>query len=236
MSLAERYTQIHDAIWGVWNKYSARVRETVKPRWFVLSDKVSSAIKQVTMPFDSVWTTCLNQRMIIQDKMDRLGRHSSTGYAAVAAIKIAAMLFRITFSIEFAFHFRPYYWMILRFCTYVIYVVVYVAVIIIIRGTSMILVNMGNILKYVVIAIPKIFMGSTRIAYGFCCLIPTALSALNSVVIVSYDLFTSFWSWCFLFVAASTLMLFWRLRTANPSDSSKGIKESILVILHNLIK
>ena len=232
MSSAERYTQIHDSIWGVWNKYSGRVRETVKSRWFVLRGKVSSAVKQASMTFDSVWTACLNQRMIIQDKMDRLGRHSPAGHAAVAAINIAAMLFMITFAVEFVFHFRPYYWMMLRFCTYLIYV----AVIIIIRGTGMMLVNMGPILKYVVIAISKIFMGSTRIAYGFCCLIPTALSALNSVVTVSFYLITSFWSWCFLFAAVPTLMLLWRLRIADPSDSSEGIKETIFVILHNLIK
>ena len=205
MSSADRYTQIHDSIWGVWNKYSGRVRETVKSRWFVLRGKVSSAVKQASMTFDSVWTACLNQRMIIQDKMDRLGRHSPAGHAAVAAINIAAMLFMITFAVEFVFHFRPFYWMMLRFCTYLIYV----AVIIIIRGTSMMLVNMGTILKYVVIAILKIFMGSTRIvAYGFYCLILTGLFALNSVVTVSYYLISPFSSWCFLCVAV-TLMFFW---------------------------
>ena len=188
------------------------------------------------MPFDSVCTACLNQIRILQDQMDRLARHSSAGYAAVAAIKIAAMLFMITFAIEFVFHLRPYYWMMLGFCAYLVYLI-YVAVIIIIGGTSMILVNMGNILMYVVITIPKIFMESTRIAYGFCSLILTALTALHSVVIVSYDQITSFWSWCISFVAAvPTLMSSWRLRIADPSDSSEGIKETILVILHNLIK
>ena len=147
------------------------------------------------MPFDSVWTACVNQIRTTQDQMDRLAR-----YAAVAAINIAAMLFMITFAIEFVFHFRPYYWMLLSFCTYLIHVV-YVA-----------------------------FMGSTRIAYDYCCLIPTAFFA-------SYDLITSFWSWCILFVAAvPTLMLYWRLRIADPSDSSEGIKETILVILHNLVE
>ena len=229
MSFAERYTQIHDAIWRVWNNYSGRIRETVKPRWNIFYGKVSSAVKQTKMHFDSVWAACRNQTRIAQDKMDRLGRHSPSGYAAVAAIKIVAMLFVIILAVECVYHFRSCFWMLFRYLTYL----VYLAVIIVIRATSMIFVYAGPILKYVVISISKIFMG--LIVYAFCFLKYTALLALNGVATVSYYLITPFSSsaidlrndWksilqlCFL-CGAVTLVLLWRLRVTDPTDSSEG--------------
>ena len=44
---------------------------------------------------------------------DQLSEHSLARYAALAAIKILALFFMISFAVEFVFHFRPNYWRIL---------------------------------------------------------------------------------------------------------------------------
>ena len=163
---------------------------------------------------------------------DQLGEHSLAGYAALAAIKILALFFMISFAVEFVFHFKPYYWRFLDLlhvcgpCGRHNYY----------WRHKQDAVTMGTILKYVVIAISKIFMRSTRIvAYGFynIRLKQAALLALlfNSV---SYYLVTPFSKMLviliklgisvismILVVVKATLNFFWRL-LGDHSDSSKG--------------
>ena len=64
-----------------WNKHGARN----------FCDRVSSAVKKAKEHFDSTFTVCSYHLRIIQDKLDRLSRHSSTGYVAAVFIKICVM-------------------------------------------------------------------------------------------------------------------------------------------------
>ncbi|CAH3184141.1 unnamed protein product, partial [Porites lobata] len=55
----------------------------------------------------------LERKRSIQDVLDRWSAHSSVGYALVVGFNAAVMLLMTTFAIEFAYHFRPYYWRIM---------------------------------------------------------------------------------------------------------------------------
>ena len=133
---------MHDAVWGAWNNnYCGSVYQTVKPIWDVLTVTVSDAGKQTGMHFNSVNTAYVNQRKLIQDKLDRLSSHSSAGRKIVAMINLAAMLFMTTVAVECAYHFRSLYWMIMKFFIYFLYLVL----VLIVRGISMFVVNIGAV-------------------------------------------------------------------------------------------
>ncbi|KAJ7337321.1 hypothetical protein OS493_010183 [Desmophyllum pertusum] len=99
-----------DAVWSVWNKCRGSIHRAVQPIW----NKVSSAGKQTKIYFDYFYTVYL-------DTLDRLSNHSSAGSAIVLIVNFATMLFMSVVAVEFFYHFRPYYGMIMKFFISLLY-------------------------------------------------------------------------------------------------------------------
>ncbi|KAL9987974.1 hypothetical protein ACROYT_G002361 [Oculina patagonica] len=222
---------------SIWNKLRQGVYKTVNPIWYMLYLKVFHAGKRTKRHFDPLLTAYFNQRKIIQGKLDRLSNHSAAGYAMAATVNFAAILLKISVAVECVYHFRPYYWMIMKLFISVLYGIG--------RETTMVFVDLGAIVKFMVIMTLRltssILVGFTAIVvYSFSLLIPNALLALNGVFHVSKLLITPLTSpavvlrndWklilqtCFFFGVIPSLMLLWRRRVSTRVASTSVTSSS----------
>lgn len=146
-------------------------------------------VEQAKMLFDSLFTIIWNQAKNIFDKMDHLSGHSSAGYAAVATIKVIAILFMIIVAVECIFHFRSYFWLLCGYLSSLLYF----AAAIIVRGATLILASVWAILKHLFDFIWKILMGSIRVAIYY--LRSTMLFAFSGATTVLHDLIIIFSRW-----------------------------------------
>jgi len=89
------------------------------------------ACAQIKELFSSFHGAYVYHKNVIQDAMDRLSRHSSTGYAIERAINVAAMLLKGTLAVELCYHFRPYYWKIVS----LLFSLLCVSFTVVVRGT-----------------------------------------------------------------------------------------------------
>ena len=178
------------SVWSVLSKgrLIERVYGSVKPIWKMLTSKVSIAGKQSRNFIDPFFVTYFDEGKIIQDKLDRLGNNSPLGNVIATIINFAATLLKSAVAVECFYHFRPYYWIILRIFFYLVCVMG--------RGTSTIFVVMVAVLKWIVIMALRltssIFAGLTTIfVCVFYCLVSIVLLALNGVLHVAELLTTS---------------------------------------------
>jgi len=187
--------------------------------------KVSIAGRQTRNFIDPFFATYFDEGKIIQDKLDRLGNHSSLCNVIATIVNFAAALLKTAVAVECFYHFRPYYWVILK--------IFFQLVCDIGRGTSTTIVAMAAVLKWIVIMTLRltfrIFVGLTTIVVcAFSWLVPTALLALNGVVRVAKFLITParglaivsrtddwklFLQLCFLCVVIITVTVLWRRST-----------------------
>ena len=191
-----------DAVWSVWNKCPGSIHRAVQPIW----NKVSSAGKQAKIYFDDFYTVYLDQRKIIHDTLDRLSNHSSAGSAIVLIVNFATMLFMSVVAVEFFYHFRPYYWMIMKFFISLLYS----ALMFTSRGT-------GAILKFLVIITARL------VSWIFAGLATIGLLAFHGVLYVAKLLITQVTSTSpvvvFLWGGIVTLMLLWRRRVTRTGKA-----------------
>ena len=197
--------------------------------------KVSSASERIKRYFDPMLVAYFDQRKFIQGKLDRLSNHSSTGYATVVMLNLAAIILKSAVAVECVYHFRPYYWMVMKFFIYLLYFIG--------RKATTIFTVMAAIMNFIVITIfqltSAILVGLTRlVVYTFSRLVPNALLALNGVFHVTKILITPVtnpavvfrkdWKFnlqfCFLCCVIVTLILLWRRRVVSPgvTSSSEG--------------
>ena len=107
----------------VWRKSLNIVHSIVAPILFIWKQQyfkviavVNAACEKINGSFVSLRKLrkgYLERKKSIQDVLDRWSAHSSVGYALVVGFNAAVMLLMTTFAIEFAYHFRPYYWRIM---------------------------------------------------------------------------------------------------------------------------
>ena len=104
---------------SVWRKSLNIVHSIVAPILFIWKQEyfkviavVNAACEKINGSFVSLRKGYLKRKKSIQDALDRWSAHSSVGYALVVGFNAAVMLLMTTFAIEFAYHFRPYYWTI----------------------------------------------------------------------------------------------------------------------------
>ena len=220
-----------NSVWSIWNKCRESIRTTMNPILNILHSKISSTGRRTRRYFDPLFTTYFDQRRIIQDKLDRLSNNSSMGYAIVAMVNFVAMFLKSAVVVECVYHFRPYYWMLVKLFIYLFYDIG--------RKTTTVFAVMGAILKFIVIMTFRltstIFVWlATMVVYAFSRFVPNALLALNGVFRASKLLITPVTSpaiilrndWkfvlqlCFLCSVIALLMLLWRRRVASSSDTS----------------
>lgn len=121
------------AAWTASDKCLKAAQAIIGPIWNMLCFKIISTGKQTTKQFYyPLYSRYIHQRNVIQEVLNRLGGHSSAGYALVIGVNAAAMLFQVTITVEICYHFRPYYWKIMKLSTSVIYL----GLIVIGRGAS----------------------------------------------------------------------------------------------------
>jgi len=154
----------------------------MEPIWKMLISKVSIARRQTRNFIDPFFATYFDEGKIIQDKLDRLGNHSSLGNVIATIVIFAAALLKTAVAGECFYHFRPCYWLILKIFFHLVCVIG--------RGTSTTIVAMAAVLKWIVIMTLRltssIFVGLTTIVvYAFSWLVATALFALNVIVRVA---------------------------------------------------
>lgn len=227
------------SLWSVLSKCRPRCVERVygsmEPIWKMLISKVSIAGRQTRHFIDPFFATYFDEGKIIQDKLDRLGNHSSLCNVIATIVNFAAALLKTAVAVECFYHFRPYYWVILK--------IFFQLVCVIGRGTSTTIVAMAAVLKWIVIMTlrltSRIFVGLTTIVvYAFSWLVPTVLLALNGIVRVTKFLTTParglaivsrtddwklFLQLCFLCVIIITVTVLWRRSTnRGPHSSSRN--------------
>ena len=78
------------------------------------------ADKHIKEYVSSLYRKYEHRKKTTQDALDRLGAHSTAGYAIVMVINTAAMLFKAALAIEFYYHLRPYRWKIMNSSAYII--------------------------------------------------------------------------------------------------------------------
>lgn len=104
---------------GFWRKSLNIVHSIVAPILFIWKQQyfkviaVVNACEKINGSFVSLRKGYLKRKKSIQDALDRWSAHSSVRYALVVGFNAAMMLLMTTFAIEFAYHFRPYYWTIM---------------------------------------------------------------------------------------------------------------------------
>ena len=212
-------------------RHIERTYGSVEPIWKMLISKVSIAGRLSRNFIDPFFATYFDEGKIIQDKLDRLGNHSSLGNVIATIVNFVAAFLKTAFAVECFYHFRPCYWLILKIFFYLICVIG--------RGTSTIIAAMATVLKRIVIMTlrltSRIFLGLTTIIVSvFSWLVPTALLALNGIVRVAKLLMTparglaiasraddwkSFLELFFLCGVIITVIVLWQ-RHANRGHSS----------------
>ena len=223
------------SVWSVLSKGRPieRVYGSVEPIWKMLTSKVSTAGRQSRNFIDPFFATYFDKGKTIEDQLDRLGNNSPLGNVIATIINFAAALLKSAAAIECFYHFRPYYWIILRIFFYPVFVMG--------RGTITIFVVMVAVLKWIVIMALRltssIFVGLTTIfVCVFSWLISVVLLALNGVLHVAELLTTPvrglaivsraddwkpFLQLCFLLGVVLVITVFWR-RSANHGHSSSS--------------
>ena len=106
---------------SVWRKSLNIVHSIVEPILFIWKQqyfKVITVVNAFREKINGSFVVSLRKgyfksKKSIQDALDRWSAHSSVGYALVVGFNAAMMLLMTTFAIEFAYHFRPYYWRIM---------------------------------------------------------------------------------------------------------------------------
>ena len=108
---------------SVWRKSLNIVHSIVAPIFFIWKQQYFKVIAVVNAACEKIKGSFVSLRKLrkgylerkksIQDVLDRWSAHSSVGYALVVGFNAAVMLLMTTFAIEFAYHFRPYYWRIM---------------------------------------------------------------------------------------------------------------------------
>ena len=105
---------------SVWRKSLNIVHSIVAPILFIWKQQYFKVIAVVNAAYEKINGSSvslrkgyLERKKSIQDALDRWSAHSSVGYALVVAFNAAVMLLMTTLAIEFAYHFRPYYWRIM---------------------------------------------------------------------------------------------------------------------------
>ena len=201
---------------------------SVEPIWKMLISKVSIAGRQSRNFIDPFFATYFDEGKIIQDQLDRLGNHSSLGDVMATIINFAAALLKSAVTVECLYHFRPYYWVILK--------IIFVLVCVIGRGASTIFGAIAAVLRWIVFMSLRltswIFRGLTTVVCAFSWLVSIALFSLNGTVRGKFlntpiaiasrtNDWKPFLQLCFLSGVIITLTVLWR-RSANRDHSSSS--------------
>ena len=194
------------SVWSVLSKGRPieRVYGSVEPIWKMLTSKVSTAGRQSRNFIDPFFATYFDKGKTIEDQLDRLGNNSPLGNVIATIINFAAALLKSAAAIECFYHFRPYYWIILRIFFYPVFVMG--------RGTITIFVVMVAVLKWIVIMALRltssIFVGLTTPVRGL-------------AIVSRADDWKPFLQLCFLLGVVLVITVFWR-RSANHGHSSSS--------------
>ena len=209
-----------NSVWSVWSKVRGSVYKTMKTTRNMLHLKVSSASERIKRYFDPMLVAYFDQRKFIQGKLDRLSNHSSTGYATVVMLNLAAIILKSAVAVECVHHFRPYYWMIMKFFIYLLYFMG--------RKTTTIFLVMIAIMKFFVITIfqltSAILVGLTRLVDGVFHVTKILITPVTSSGVVFRKDWKFILQFCFLCCVIVTLILLWRRRVVSPgvTSSSEG--------------
>ena len=96
---------------GVWIKCHG----TVKGVWNMLCLKIYSTCKLTKRYLDPLLTAYIDQRKIVQDKLDRLSNYSTAGYVIVTIVNLAAVILKSALVFACVYCFRPYLWVMMKF-------------------------------------------------------------------------------------------------------------------------
>ena len=198
---------------SVWKKSLNIVYSIVAPILFMWKQQyvkviavVNAACEKINGSFVSLRKGYLKRKKSIQDALDRWSAHSSVGYALVMGFNAAMMLLMTTFAIEFAYHFRPYYWRIMM----MIYSLTRLGVWLVFRQGMILMHNLIFLCFWLISG----FFAGVRLTYLF--LVFVASKASSAVTFVS---------WLFVRSASSVLNGF-RVATLDSLPASALIRSN----------
>ena len=202
---------------SVWRKSLNIVHSIVAPILFIWKQQyfkviavVNAACEKINGSFVSLRKLrkgYLERKKSIQDVLDRWSAHSSVGYALVVGFNAAVMLLMTTFAIEFAYHFRPYYWTIVM----MIYSVTRLGLWLVFRQGMILTHNLIFLCFWLISG----FFAGVRLTCLF--LVLVASQASSAVTFVS---------WLFVRNASSVLNGFTRVATSDSLPASALIRSN----------
>ena len=199
---------------SVWRKSLNIVHSIVAPIFFIWKQQyfkviavVNAACEKINGSFVSLRKGYLKRKKSIQDALDRWSAHSSVGYALVVGFNAAVMLLMTTFAIEFAYHFRPYYWTIVM----MIYSVTRLGLWLVFRQGMILTHNLIFLCFWLISG----FFAGVRLTCLF--LVLVASQASSAVTFVS---------WLFVRNASSVLNGFTRVATSDSLPASALIRSN----------
>ena len=199
---------------SVWRKSLNIVHSIVAPILFIWKQQyfkviavVNAACEKINGSFVSLRKGYLKRKKSIQDALERWSAHSSVGYALVVGFNAAVMLLMTTFAIEFAYHFRPYYWTIVM----MIYSVTRLGLWLVFRQGMILTHNLIFLCFWLISG----FFAGVRLTCLF--LVLVASKASSAVTFVS---------WLFVRNASSVLNGFTRVATSDSLPASALIRSN----------
>ena len=177
-----------------------------KQQYFKVIAVVNAACEKSNGSFVSLRKGYLKRKKSIQDALDGWSAHSSVGYALVVGFNAAMMLLMTTFAIEFAYHFRPYYWTIMM----MIYSVTRLGLWLVFRQGMILMHNLIFLCSWLISG----FFAGVRLTCLFLVLVASKASSAVSFV-----------SWLFVSSASSVLNGF-RVATSDSLPASALIRSN----------
>ena len=198
---------------SVWRKSLNIVHSNVAPILFIWKQQYFKVIAVVNFAYEKINGSSvslrkgyLERKKSIQDVLDRWSAHSSVGYALVVGFNAAMMLLMTTFAIEFAYHFRPYYWTIMI----MIYSVTRLGLWLVFRQGMILMHNLIFLCSWLISG----FFAGVRLTCLFLVLVASKASSAVSFV-----------SWLFVSSASSVLNGF-RVATSDSLPASALIRSN----------
>ena len=199
---------------SVWRKSLNIVHSIVAPILFIWKQQyfkviavVNAACEKIHGSFVSLRKGYLKRKKSIQDALERWSAHSSVGYAFVVGFNAAVMLLMTTFAIEFAYHFRPYYWTIMM----MIYSVTRLGLWLVFRQGMILTHNLIFLCFWLISG----FFAGVRLTCLFLMLVASKASSAVTFV-----------SWLFVGNASSVLNGFTRVATSDSLPASALIRSN----------
>ena len=203
---------------SVWRKPLNIVHSIVAPILFIWKQQyfkviavVNAACEKINVSFVSLRKGYLKRKKSIQDALDRWSAHSSVGYALVIGFNAPMMLLMTTFAIEFAYHFRPYYWRITLRIVMMIYSLTRLGLWLVFRQGMILMHN----LIFLCFWLMSGFFAGVR---STCLFLVLVASKASSAV--------TFVSWLFVRNASSVLNGFTRVATSDSLPASALIRSN----------